>query len=136
MRACAQRCIKSAHAYFSYKSHLADIASVCYTIYRFIEIIRQSMTYRKYAVFGFYGLLGFLVIYSSNCNASLLPQQVTQIAQQIFNPFCFVKSYGIELEEPGYPYIPFYGSPASIVASGTVTGASGASLSLPFSGAV
>lgn len=87
------------------------------------------MNYRKYAVYGFYGFLGFLVIYSSNCNTPLLPQQVTQIAQQVFNPYCFVKNYNIELEGPGYPYVPFHGLPAAVVASGTVTGASGASLS-------
>lgn len=88
------------------------------------------MTYKKYAVYGFYGFLGFLVVYSSNCNAPLLPQQVAQIAQQIFNPNCYVKSYNIDPEGPGYPYIPFHGQPAAVVASGTVTGVSGASLSM------
>lgn len=82
---------------------------------------------KRYAVYGFYGFLGFLVIYSSNCNTPLLPQQVTQIAQQVFNPYCFVKSYGIDPEGPGYPYVPFHGLPAAVVASGMVTGTSGAS---------
>ena len=87
------------------------------------------MYYRKYAVYGLYGFLGLLVIYSSNCNTSLIPQQVTQIAQQIFNSSCYVKSYNLEPEVPGYPYVPIHTLPTSVTASGTVTGTSGASLS-------
>src|SRR4051812_1843737 len=87
------------------------------------------MKISKYAVYGLYGFLGFLVIYSSNCNAPLLPQQVKQIAQQVFNPSCYIRSYSIEPEGPGYPYAPLNTQPMAMVASGTATGASGASLS-------
>lgn len=85
------------------------------------------MSYKEYTVYGMFGIVGFLVIYGSNCNISLLPEQVAVIAQQVFDPYCYVKSYNIEPEGPGFPYKPFNTHLMSVTTSGTT--ASNVSLS-------
>lgn len=86
-----------------------------------------GMSYKKYTVYGMFGVVGFLVIYGSNCNVSLLPEQVAEIARQVFDPYCYVRSYNIEPEGPGFPYIPFQTPSMSVTTSGTA--ASNVSLS-------